>query len=543
MKRIIGWGILVGGLAWLGWVIVARVQEVQEARANPEAVVIPPSAVRVTPVREAAIGSEVRAAGEVRARAVVSVFPKIGGRALEVHAEVGQRVDAGQPLVTQDEGDLAWRVKQAEAGLRAGNAGVRQATAQLELAETELERAEKLFAENAVSSADVERARGAVSLAEAAVAGANGQVALAEAGLGLAEEAAGWAVVESPVAGVVSKRYASVGQMLGPQGPVFELVDDGRLDVVVDLEPAVAAAVAAGARAEASVEAAGRGRWPLVLRHVAPAVDPMTRRVRAEFELEGAGADAIQSEDEAGATRGKVLANMTAEIFVALGGGEDKRLVAPLGAVVRLPEGRSVFVVRNGKAHRVAVSEAETVVGGDVVVLKVGDAADAAKVGDKVVIDGQGDLSEGAAVQVTEEVAPPPEAEEAADTAAPAAETEEAPEGENAGDAPAEAADGADDAEKTENTEKAEKAEKANEAPAEKSDAPESDEPAKDDARKVDTSEGDAAADAGDDKPAGKKSRKRTGKKDDAPSAEADEAPAEDGAGKPASKADEGARP
>ena len=406
MKRIIGWGITLGGLAWLGWVIAVRVEEVQEARANPEVVVIPPAAVRVVPVQETTLGQEVQATGEVRARAVVAVFPKLGGRALEVLVDVGARVEAGQALVTLDEGDLGWRVKQAEAGLKAGSAGVRQATAQLELAETELARAEKLFAEKALSEAEVERARAGVRLAEAGVAAAGGQVAIAEAGLGMAEEAASWASVTAPIAGVVSKRYATVGQMLGPQGPVFELVDDGRLDVVVDLDPSVAAAVSAGARAEAVVEGVGGPRWALTLRHVAPAVDMMTRRVRAEFELVGAGSE---SDGEIAAGR-RVLANMTAEVIVTLGGDADARLVAPVGAVVRLPEGRSVYVVRDGKAVRVAVDETAGASGGDRVALKGGDAADAARPDDKVIVEGQGDLRAGAEVRIASEAPAAPDA-------------------------------------------------------------------------------------------------------------------------------------
>jgi hypothetical protein len=63
-----------------------------------------------------------------------------------------------------------------------------------------------------------------------------------------------------------------------------------------------------------------------------------------------------------------------------------------------------VFVIRDGVARRVAVT-GET--GGGQVALKSGDAADAARPGDVVVVEGQADLQEGAKVEVVKSGATP----------------------------------------------------------------------------------------------------------------------------------------
>lgn len=383
MKKWIGWILTLGTLGALMVVIMGRVEEVKEARANPEEIVVPPAAVRVVPVEARDLGARERATGEVRAESSVMVIPKVGGRALEVRVDVGDLVEAGQVLVVLDEGELGWRVKQAEAGAGAARAAVRQASVQLDLARTEFARAKKLHESRALPEADFIRAEGGVKAAEAAVAAARAQVRVAEAALGLASEAHGWREVTAPIAGRVNRRMVEVGQMAGSQNPVFEIVATGTLEVHVAIDPRTLRAITSGARAVARVDAAGTGKaFPLTLRTTGGALDPMTRRVPAVFEL------------PASAAAEGVLPLMLADVEVAAPEAAEV-LAAPASSVVQLADGAAVYVVRDGKATAVRVVPTSSDPGWAAL-----DAG--AKPGDRVIVEGQLDLRPGAAVRIVD---------------------------------------------------------------------------------------------------------------------------------------------
>ncbi len=392
MKKWIGWGLTLGALGALMVVILGRVEEVKLARANPEEIVVPPAAVRVQPVAARDLGARERATGEVKAEAAVMVIPKVGGRALEVKVDVGDTVEMGQVLVVLDEGELGWRVKQAEAGAGAARAAVRQASVQVDLARTEYARAKKLHEGRALPEADLIRAEGGVKAAEAALAAARAQVRVAEAALGLATEAHGWREVTAPIAGRVNRRMVDVGQMAGSQNPVFEIVSAGTLEVHVSLDPRTLRAIESGARATARIDAAGTGKaFPLTLTTTGRALDPMTRRVPVVFTLPAA------------ASADGVLPWMLADVEVAAPEAAEV-LAAPAKSVIQLADGAAVYVVRDGKATPVSVVPTSS----DPAWAALGDGA---KPGDQVIVEGQLDLRPGAAVRVVEASSGAPKAE------------------------------------------------------------------------------------------------------------------------------------
>jgi RND family efflux transporter MFP subunit len=386
MKKWLGIGLTFALLAGLTLLIMQRADEVKKARAEQsKPVVLPPASVKVVPVAPHDFVDGVEVTGEILARRVVMVFPKVGGRVEELSTGLGEAVSKGQVLVRIEENDLGWRERQGEAGERAATAAVKQASVSLELAKSEFERARRLHAEGVLPEADLTRAQGQFNAATAAFGAAQANVELARAGAGLAKAARGWTAVESPIDGVVTKRMIDLGVTAGPQQPLFEIQDQSALEILVDVPSMGVDAVKKGAEVTFTVAERPGKVFPAKVKAVGRSLDPATRRLRVELEAPG--------EVVAEGVWPAMIATVSFKLSERAG-----VLAAPREAVVTLSDGPAVFVVREGKAVRVAPD----LLAGDRTHVPV-----KAEAGDLVIVQGQDGLVAGAAVKVVAEAAEP----------------------------------------------------------------------------------------------------------------------------------------
>jgi HlyD family secretion protein len=217
-----------------------------------------------------------RASGYVEATDV-RVAPQVGGRLTEVAVAEGDRVNAGALIARIDTADIDLAIRRAEAdrdqavaALRLLQAGaraedVRQARAQAESARADvqaaeselrsaaddLQRFEALLASNAgsrkqrddaatrrdVAAARLNAARERVRAADEVVArlkagaraeeiaGARARVAAAEAQIASLQKNRGDATLTSPVAGIVTAKFADAGETVAPRTPVVAITD------------------------------------------------------------------------------------------------------------------------------------------------------------------------------------------------------------------------------------------------------------------------------------------------------------------------------
>lgn len=232
-----------------------------------------------------------RASGYVEATEV-RVAAEVGGRVLEMLADEGKRVSAGDVLARLDTRDLELALRRAEAErdgaaaqlqlVRAGaraeeirqagaqaesaRAEVVAAEAELESASKDLERFDALLKVNAgsrkqrddaatrvaVATARVNAARERVRAAEEAVArlragsrreeiaAAEARVAAAEAQIATLRKSLDDATVKAPVAGTITSRLVDPGETVAPRTPVAVIsdLDNAWANVYVD-EPLV----------------------------------------------------------------------------------------------------------------------------------------------------------------------------------------------------------------------------------------------------------------------------------------------------------------
>ena len=226
--------------------------------------------------RESAPMNSVRVSGHVEATEV-QVAPEVGGRILELRADEGTRVNAGDVVARLDQRDAELQIqraraereaadaqlrllqagarpediRQAEAQVDAAQAEVAAAEAELKSAQMDLARFEALLKANAGSEkqrddararVDVgqERARAARERVRAAretvvklragarreeLDAARARVAAAEAQIAVLEKAVNDAEVIAPVAGTVTEKLRDMGELATARTPILVVAD------------------------------------------------------------------------------------------------------------------------------------------------------------------------------------------------------------------------------------------------------------------------------------------------------------------------------
>jgi len=227
------------------------------------------------------------------------VFSPFSGRVSQIFAKAGDRVARGDPLLEVEASEFV----QAQNDLIAAKATLTTALAQLTLAETAEKRQHALFDAKGgalkdwqQAELDLSSAKGAARTADIGLAAARNRLRIL--GKSAAEIAAleqtrqgamsARAIVRSPIAGTVIQRQVGLGQYIasGASSPVFAIGDLARVWLVANVRETDAAAVRVGLPVEVGVPAYPDRIFQARLSYVAPALDPVTRRlpVRAEID-------------------------------------------------------------------------------------------------------------------------------------------------------------------------------------------------------------------------------------------------------------------
>ena len=225
--------------------------------------------VLVEEIKEGALERYVTFTGRAEANTIVHIMPKVSGEIRSIAVKEGDKVSAGQTLLTLDTKAFEQAVKQAEAGLASAQAALEQAKSSQASAITQAENG-VLIAEQAVEDAEREFNRikslyeaGAVpqqQLDQAQTAYTNAQLQLKNAldalenskkteGIAVAEQSVEQARVNleiarsnladtkvtAPQAGVVVELNAEVGEMASPGQAVMELMDVNPMMVITNV--------------------------------------------------------------------------------------------------------------------------------------------------------------------------------------------------------------------------------------------------------------------------------------------------------------------
>ncbi|ARU30332.1 hypothetical protein CAP31_00670 [Sulfuriferula sp. AH1] len=199
----------------------------------------------------------------------------IGGRVLKINAELGDSVRAGQTLLLMDAPDLGNAIADTE-----------KANADARLRQLALNRARTLYQGGALARKDLEAAE-----ADYAAAGAEARRAelrlknLMPNGMNSTNE--GYAL-RSPIDGIVAQRQVNPGEEIRPDlaDPLFIITNPAQVWVTVDLPENLLSKARIGRPVSIAVDAYPDQQFKGRIEKVAPALDPITRRITVRCSVD-----------------------------------------------------------------------------------------------------------------------------------------------------------------------------------------------------------------------------------------------------------------
>jgi HlyD family secretion protein len=305
--------------------------------------------VTVTTAKIAEIVQSVVVSGSMIARDEVLVQPEVDGLSIvEILAEQGDKVAAGQVLarlsrVTLDvlKAQNDAQIGRADAGIAQANAQIAEAQANLVAANNNFDRTKALRSSGNVSNETFDQRDAAARAAEAKLTSAKQALAIATADLALAkaqgreiEVRLGRTEIKAPSAGIISRRNARIGataSIAAGTEPLFRLIADG----AIELEADVAEVELPGLKVGQPVAVLSAGATvPLAgtIRLIAPEVDKASRLGKVRVALKGNPQVAIGS-----FARGIIET------------GRKSAVTLPLSAITYARSGPVVQSVSNGK--------------------------------------------------------------------------------------------------------------------------------------------------------------------------------------------------
>lgn len=305
--------------------------------------------VEVAKVARRPVAASYSGTASLDAPGEAQVVTKASGIVLELLTEEGHRVQKGQVLARLDSEHQRLSVAQAQATVRK--------------LESNYERSQKMVAAKLVSTE------------------ANDQIRYdldnARASLNIAQLELSYTNITAPISGVVAQRMVKQGNLVQLNAPLFRIVDDSRLEAVLNVPERELATMRAGLAVTMQVDAVSGKQFAGTIDRISPVVDAGSGTFRVVCAFPGEG-------------------GLKPGMFGRIGIVYDKRtdaLTIPRVALLEDEGEPAVYVVRDGKAVRVSLKLGY--VDGEVAEIRSG-----LHEGDSVVTAGKVAIRDGAKVQV-----------------------------------------------------------------------------------------------------------------------------------------------
>jgi HlyD family secretion protein len=369
-----------------GWYWSQRVEAAEVKTAS----VLAPSGAGAAP------GAVLNASGYVTARRRATVSSKVTGKVLEVFVEEGKAVRTGQILARLDDAQARSAVAVAEAQLESARRGAAEDEARLREAELTLQRREQLMQQQVIGKAELDSARADVESRKARIALAQEQVKVAESLLNQRRTDLADMVVRAPFDGIAISKDAQPGEMISPvsagggftRSGIGTIVDMSSLEIEVDVSESYIHRVHPNQPVEAVLDAYPDWRIPGHVITTVPSADRQKATVRVRIAFE-------QLDPRILPDMGVKVSFLTERAPDANAAPAAPRLLAPKSAV-RSADGHAVvFVVKDGRAERRAITAGSAE--GDQVEIVSG-----LNPGDQVVVEGPATIKDGDKVTVKE---------------------------------------------------------------------------------------------------------------------------------------------
>ncbi|HPU54869.1 MAG TPA: efflux RND transporter periplasmic adaptor subunit [Verrucomicrobiota bacterium] len=338
--------VLKYSLLLLGFVALSGAGCRRHNSSGPAAPALPAVAVRAQTVEPKPHVATEETVGTVRARLRARIESKVAGRILEMRAEPGGVVKAGDLLARLDVQEIRARLDQA--------------LATQQQAAGDLKRFSALLERDAVTQAEFDAVQMRARVADAAVKEAQTMLSYAD--------------VVAPFDGVVTRKLADIGDLAAPGKPLVEMEDPLHLRLETDIPEALIGRVKPGA--VMSVRVSGVGELAGTVSEIAPSADPNSRTFAVKLDLPPAEG---------------LRAGQFGRVAVPV--SETTALRVPVSAVVQRGQLQMVFVVADNRAVMRLVKTGRRV-GGEV------EIASGLSPGESVVIENADSIVDGQPVEI-----------------------------------------------------------------------------------------------------------------------------------------------
>lgn len=246
------------------------------------------SGVQSTEVVVSVIDDYYESSATVKAKTASVVAARMMGTVTMLAVREGDRVKAGQLLLTLDDRDVRQKINAARAALAEAENGVAAAARQKELAQTTYGRYRNLYDGKALTRQELDETETRMQVAGFEYERYGEMVKRARAGLAEAEVYQDFTRVSSPVDGVVSTRRIELGTMVMPGVPLFTIEDNSSFRLEIGVNETLVDRLAPGLPVAVTIPATGM-ELAGAISDVVPAVDPGTRNFLVKIEVAGAG--------------------------------------------------------------------------------------------------------------------------------------------------------------------------------------------------------------------------------------------------------------
>jgi RND family efflux transporter MFP subunit len=280
--------------------------------ALPAADAAAAAALKTVSVASASMPDERLLDGTVEAVNQATVSAQTAGRIETISVDVNDHVAAGSVII---------RIRSTEqvASLAQAQAALKEATAREAEAQARYQRINDMYQRRVVAKATLDEASAA---RDSAVA----RLAAARAGVDAAREGVAYTEVRAPYAGVITRKFVQVGELVAPGTPLVAVASLDALRVVAEVPQSVIEQVRKVRKAVVYVDGKrieATGLTPF------PSAEPQTNTFRVRIELP------------------KGVPGLAPGMFAKVGlvTGEADLLLVPRVAVVERSEMRAVYVV------------------------------------------------------------------------------------------------------------------------------------------------------------------------------------------------------
>lgn len=293
MTRLLTFAVLATLMASCGKTETAPKGD--SATATGTAAATGPRAVDVVQVIEQPLDVELSLPGELNAYQSVAIYARVTGFVKAVSVDRGSSVHTGDVVATLEAPELVAQHAEAQSKLYAAEAQLAAARARAESDRGTFEKLKTAAATpGVVAGNDVVIAEKTADASQSQVTSAQQTVEAVRQALNAIRDTEGYLQVTAPFSGVVTERNVHPGALVGPSSgtsgtsPMFRIVENSRLRLVVPVPEAYTSALKNGATIPFTVAAYPGRSFSGTVARIAHAVDVATRTMAVELDVANA---------------------------------------------------------------------------------------------------------------------------------------------------------------------------------------------------------------------------------------------------------------